>query len=238
MKDIILNLLDKIRAIRGHIVRLMKPKHGHFLFPIPKQSREPISRMYGFDRGTPVDRYYIESFLEENRDKINGICLEITDPKYLMKYGGNKVTRVDVLDVNLNNEMANIIGDLRDLKEIKSDTYDCLVITQTYVMVDDYEAAIRESFRILKPGGTLLATMPCLSPVWNINNNFWRFTVASAKYVFGKYVKPENLNVKSYGNALSGQAFWVGMSIQDVTKEEMDRNDSYFPVIVAIRAIK
>ena len=27
---------------------------------------EPISRAYGFDRGTPVDRHYIEAFLQRH----------------------------------------------------------------------------------------------------------------------------------------------------------------------------
>lgn len=28
---------------------------------------EPISRKFGFDRGCPIDRYYINSFLKQNR---------------------------------------------------------------------------------------------------------------------------------------------------------------------------
>lgn len=238
MKELKRKILNILRVARGAAVRVIKPKNSYFLFPASERSAKPISTMYGFDRGTPVDRYYIENFLEENKDCIEGACLEITDNKYTMKYGGNKVTRSDALDINKNNKEANIYGDLRNLDNIKNDTYDCLIITQTYVMIDDYEAAIRESLRVLKSGGTLLVTMPCLSPVWNIKNHFWRFTGASAEYVFGKYVEKKNLIVKTYGNALSGQAFWVGMSQKDLSKDEIDYNDPYFPVIVAIKATK
>ena len=235
MKNKILNFL---RIVRGYIVRTIRPKSNYFLFKAPERNLKPASIMYGFDRGTPVDRYYIEAFLEENKEYIKGVCLEITDNQYTEKFGGNRVTKSDVLDIDTNNKEANIYGDMRNLDMIESNTYDCLIITQTYVMIDDFHAAVKECFRILKPGGTLLVTMPCLSPVWNIKNHCWRFTVASSEYTFGKHVTAENLLVKSYGNVLSGQAFWVGMAIQDLTKEELDYNDQYFPVIIGTRAIK
>jgi hypothetical protein len=44
--------------------------------------------------------------------------------------------------------------------------------------------------------------------------------------------------VKTYGNALTGQAFWVGAAVQDLDKKEFEYNDPYFPVIVTIKAIK
>jgi hypothetical protein len=232
-------LIDMVRVARGFVVRnILKPKSSYFLFREPKRNVDPISIVYGFDRGYPLDRYYIDSFMEDNKDAIKGKVLEVTDRRYTKQFGGDKVTQSDALDINVNNKEANIYGDLRDVKEIESNTYDCFIVTQTYVMIDDYEAAIRESFRILKPGGTLLVTMPCLSPCWNLKNHHWRFTGASSEYIFGKYVKPENLEVKTYGNALAGQAFWVGMSQQDLTKEELDYNDPFFPIVVTIKAIK
>ena len=34
-------------------------------------STEPVSRRFGYDRGTPIDRYYIENFLALTKAKIN-----------------------------------------------------------------------------------------------------------------------------------------------------------------------
>ncbi len=233
--DPVFNLL---RKIRGGLVRLLRPRLHYFLFATPMKSVRPISIMYGFDRGKPIDRYYIEKFLYQHADSIQGVCLEITDATYTKKYGGSRVTKSEVLDIDKNNKNATIYGDLRKLRGIKANTYDCLIITQTLVMIDDYQAAIKECKRILKPGGTLLVTMPCLSPVWNINNHMWRFTSASAKYIFNKFFSEEKLQIKTYGNALSGQAFWVGMAIEDLTQKELDHNDPYFPVIVTVAATK
>jgi hypothetical protein len=40
---------------------------------------QPVSREFGYDRGLPIDRYYIERFLEAHRWDIYGRTLEIGD---------------------------------------------------------------------------------------------------------------------------------------------------------------
>src|SRR5262245_54268962 len=42
----------------------------------------PVSRTFGFDRGLPIDRYYIESFLAEHALDIRGRTLEVADNAY------------------------------------------------------------------------------------------------------------------------------------------------------------
>src|SRR5215211_3574717 len=38
---------------------------------------QPVSREFGYERGLPVDRYYIERFLETHRGDVAGRTLEI-----------------------------------------------------------------------------------------------------------------------------------------------------------------
>jgi len=47
----------------------------------------PISRKWGFDRGLPIDRYYIERFLSAHALDICGYVLEIQDNAYTRKFG-------------------------------------------------------------------------------------------------------------------------------------------------------
>lgn len=236
------DLLTLIRGLRAILFRNILKKRNYYMFSLPNvsnRSMEPISKKFGFDRGTPVDRYYIERFIKENSEVISGKVLEITDNYYSKTYGGDKVTQSDALDIRVENKEANIHGDLRNLNGlIENDVYDCLIITQTYVMIDDYESAIKESLRILKKGGTLLVTMPCLGPVWNIENHHWRFTKASAKYVFEKLAPNSKVEVQTYGNVLAGQAFWVGLSIEELSQKELEYNDKFYPLIVSIKVVK
>jgi hypothetical protein len=86
-------------------------------FSDPKNSLQPMSSVFGFDRGLPIDRYYIESFLEKNKKFIKGHCLEVHDSAYTIKYGEDRVTSYDAVDVDTSNTQANIYADLADAKK-------------------------------------------------------------------------------------------------------------------------
>ena len=58
----------------------------------------PLSDEYGMDRGTPLDRYYIEEFMACNAELVRGACLEVEDARYTRRFGRDKVTRGDVLN--------------------------------------------------------------------------------------------------------------------------------------------
>ena len=74
----------------------------------------PISRDFGFDRGMPIDRYYIERFLARHAVEIVGRVLEVGGDEYTRRFGGARVTRRDVLHVHPGNPRATIVGDLTD----------------------------------------------------------------------------------------------------------------------------
>src|SRR6202035_2497766 len=38
---------------------------------------QPVSRKFGYDRGTPISRYYIETFLKARKNDIRGRVVEI-----------------------------------------------------------------------------------------------------------------------------------------------------------------
>ncbi|HKN87045.1 MAG TPA: methyltransferase domain-containing protein, partial [Nitrospiraceae bacterium] len=120
----------------------------------------PISRTYGFDRGQPIDRYYIERFLARHADDIRGRVLEIADDAYTRRFGGRRVTTSDVLHVVEGNPHATIVADLTNAGHLPSEQYDCVILTQVLSVIYDVRAALRTVYRLLKPGGTLLATTP------------------------------------------------------------------------------
>jgi hypothetical protein len=72
----------------------------------------PFSRDWGYDRGTPIDRVYIERFLADHADDVRGACLEVMNADYSVRFGGARVTRQDILDVNPANMLATIVADL------------------------------------------------------------------------------------------------------------------------------
>src|SRR6266581_3322407 len=72
---------------------------------------EPTSRKFGFDRGSPIDRYYIESFLACHAVDVHGRVLEVGDDTYARKFGGERVGKVDVIHAAKGNPKATIMAD-------------------------------------------------------------------------------------------------------------------------------
>lgn len=228
------NVLSLIIKIRAEIMKRVKNRSGY----LSERSVKPISTKYGYDRGNPVDRYFINQFFAEYSDDIKGKCLEVVDPKVINEFGGDKVTQADAIDLFVTKQ-ATVYGNLKDLKGVvKSNTYDCLIISQTIHVNDDYDSIIKECYRILKPGGVLLVTLPTLSPTWNLQINMWRFSIESAKHVFSKYFNSKKLTVKSYGNQTGAIFFWSGFAIEEMTAAELKKNDPKMPLIIGVRAVK
>src|SRR3954471_8448929 len=72
----------------------------------------PFSDCYGWDRGLPVDRFYIERFLAARADRIHGEVLELRDAGYTRRFGGERVSRAHVVDIDAGNPQATLTADL------------------------------------------------------------------------------------------------------------------------------
>ena len=202
----------------------------------------PISRIFGFDRGQPIDRYYIERFLEEHSADIRGRVLEIGDPGYTEKYGKADGIRSDVLHAVSGNPTATLVGDLGTGEGVPVGTFDCMILTQTVLFICDVPSAIANAFGALRPSGVLLATFPGISQISRYDadrwGDYWRFTPQSAARLFGDVFDPDNIEVRAHGNVLVACAFLHGLAAHELTKEELDYHDPDYPVLITVRAIK
>ena len=201
----------------------------------------PISREYGYDRGQPVDRYYIEGFLSRHANDIHGRVIEIGDAAYTRQFGGTQVTKSDVLHVDESNPTATIVGDLADGDNIPASTFDCFVLTQTLQLIYDVRAALATVYRILKPGGVVLATVPGISQISNDEWGktwYWAFTSLSARCLFEEVFPKGSVQVESHGNVLAATAFLQGLATHELRQEELDYADREYEMLITIKAVK
>jgi SAM-dependent methyltransferase len=203
----------------------------------------PISDTFGYDRGLPIDRYYIERFLQEHSGTIRGRVLEVGDSTYTSRFGSDAaVERADILDVRADNPRATIVGDLTEPDRFSADAFDCVICTQTLPYIYDVHSAVRTLHRILRPGGTVLATVTSVSRVWTkgdrLYGDYWRFTSRSSRLLFEQVFDSEQIAVASYGNVLAAASFLYGLATSELRRDELDYDDPDIPLLIGIKAQK
>jgi len=206
------------------------------------QRTEPISRMFGLDRGVPIDRYYMERFLRQSSSAIHGHVLEIAERTYTERFGGSRVTKSDVLHLTGESPATTIVADLTSATSIGDDTFDCIVLTQTLQFIFDIQAAISELHRILKPGGCVLATATGISQISRYDadrwGDYWRLTDQSARRLFERYFRSEDVHVTTYGNVLAATSFLEGLATSELSRAELDVQDDDYQLVIGIKAVK
>jgi peptidoglycan/xylan/chitin deacetylase (PgdA/CDA1 family)/glycosyltransferase involved in cell wall biosynthesis/SAM-dependent methyltransferase len=202
----------------------------------------PISPVWGMDRGGPLDRYYIHSFLGRHRADVHGRVLEVKDPGYARMFGDDRVDVVDVVDVDADNEQATIVVDLARADAIPSDSYDCFILTQTLGLIYHAASAVAHACRVLKPGGVLLCTVPASGRIsyeaQGLDGDYWRFTEAAVRRMFAEVFSPDAFEITGFGNVLACSGFLYGLAPAELSPAELDAVDPFFPVVYGIRAVK
>ena len=202
----------------------------------------PISSTWGFDRGVPVDRFYIDRFMRRHERDVRGRVLEIANPAMTLRYGGDRVTRSDVLHPVAAPAPVTLVGDLASGEGIPEAAFDCAIVTQTLLLVYDVQAAIRTLGRILAPGGVALVTVPGITKISREDmdqwGQFWSFTSASLRRLFEEAFDAQRVSIEAYGNVLAATAFLHGLSAAELTEDELLHRDRDFEVLLAVRAAK
>jgi SAM-dependent methyltransferase len=199
--------------------------------------RRPFSGDWGFDRGLPVDRFYIEEFLSRFEADVRGRVLEVRDPFYTERFGGSRVMSTDVVDIDSRNENATIVADLAVPGSLPAGTFDCIIVTQTLQYVDDPTTAVANLWAALAAGGTLFVTVPCLPPIDPdlTEVDRWRFTPLGLEDLVRRGCPEGETEVVGYGNVLASTAFLMGLSADELRRRELDDNDPRFPLVACAR---
>ncbi len=203
---------------------------------------KPISEYFGYDRGNmPVDRYYIQGFLQRHNNDIYGNVLEIGESLYTKMYG-HDVEKAHIFHVDSENTNATYTGEIENAHHIPDNFYDCIIFTQTLQYIYRFEDAIVQLGRILKPGGTLLLTVPGLSPIskdpwserWQYN-----FTASALRKAFAKsFPNASELTLASYGNVMVATAAMYGLAAEEMSPEELNYQDDLYQVVNTLKVVK
>jgi SAM-dependent methyltransferase len=195
----------------------------------------PFSGRYGYDRGTPVDRYYIEQFLDQHTTRIRGNVLEVKDASYTRRFGDG--ARCHVIDIDGENPEADLHADLNSPESLPAAFFDCVILTQVLQFLSP-EEALGNVWASVAPGGMLLLTVPSLGRLdpHDHATDFWRWTPNGLAQLLGRVGIPAH--VSGYGNVLACVSALWGLSVQDLSAEELDVTDPRFPLVACAYAEK
>lgn len=235
LPDSVLKILHQTGLYKKYTPPPGKIKAGDF------NRIKPFSADFGFDRGGAIDRFYIEQFLSENNHYVQGNVLEIGDNEYTLKYGGDKVLRSDILHIDSRNTKATYIGDITEVPQIPSGQFDCIIFTQTLHLIYDFKSALKTCYRILKPGGCLLLTVPGISHIdqgeWK-DYWLWSFTDTSIKRLMTETFDGAVVQVNTHGNVYVAAAFLYGMGLPEFRKDFLVQHDPSYQVVISATAVK
>lgn len=214
---------------------LLYRNSGDILHSLPLM---PLDDTYGMNRGTPVDRYYIERFLESQKEWIRGTVMEIADRRYTGRFGEGRVTDSIVLHVDKEvPEINQIKGNLATGDGLEEGSLDCLICTQTLPFIYDVQAAADHIVKILKKGGTALVTVAGISQIIQYEmihyGHFWSFTEQSLKRLFAENPDVASIETMTYGNVKTSAAFLYGISSEELEPAELDFSDANYQLIIA-----
>ncbi|HEX4887932.1 MAG TPA: methyltransferase domain-containing protein [Luteibaculaceae bacterium] len=229
-------LIASIRKILQGLTRASNKVEWHKL-----RSLQPISEQFGLERGTPIDRYYIESFLHQQKQHVKGVALEIAESVYTKEFNSG-VTAFEVLHIDPNHAQATLVGDLSKPLLLPEDRIDCFICTQTLNFIFDVQQAVIGIHRMLRPGGTALVTVAGLTQISRYDmdrwGDFWRFTNKGIGQIFENTFGKDQIEVFTFGNVLSATALLQGISVEELQPEELNYNDPNYQVVIAIKATK
>lgn len=195
----------------------------------------PFSTNFGFDRGTPVDRYYLHRFLEAHRPSITGDVLEIQSPGYTERYG-HEVRRAHTVDVDPRFRPTHLVDLARSRGVIPDAAYDCVLLPNTLSVLRDVETCLAQALRIVRPGGTILASASAFVPLVPDAPDYWRMSLAGWTEVLGRVWGDAEVDLEAHGNCLAAVAAMLGLAAEELSEKELDVKDERYPVLITVSA--
>jgi SAM-dependent methyltransferase len=198
-----------------------------------------VTTDFGYSRGTPIDRYYIDRFIREFGSRIAGDVLEFGDDQYSRQYAGS-IRRSVVLG-----------GPVRGVECYQADltqpttyagigTFDCIIATQVLNFIFDIHSAVDGIWSLLKPGGCALISVAsyCQVSVHDATRwgDYWRLSPqAIAKLLEGRF---SSVTIRPHGNLTAAIGMLRGLCAEDLSKTDLDTEDTPYPIVIAALAEK
>lgn len=98
-----------------------------------------------------------------------------------------RVKSYESLDIEARAPGVTYLADVQAMPEVPTARYDSILCSEVLEHVARPDAAIAELFRVLRPGGRLLLTVPFLSRLHEEPHDFYRYTEHGLRELLGRH---------------------------------------------------
>lgn|GEM_PF-881130 len=222
------SLVERLTAERLLTVPIGGIDFGDF------KREEPFCPRYGNLRGTAIDRYYLNKFVAEIRNKVTGVTLEIGGSKANRElYNFSKTT--SYLTMDLQSEDSDIVADAHDPRAVDEASLDSVVLFNVLEHCEKPWVVVDNIYHWLKPCGQVFCLVPNAQRVHRYPRDYWRILPDAMDSLFACFPQRK---IYAYGNPLTTLAAYYGIASDELSQEELDYYHENYPVANCIHAQK
>lgn len=195
----------------------------------------PVCARFGFSRGTPIDRYYLDKFIDKARPLVHGEVVEIGGRNSNREtYAFEHAKRYRGFDIFASPDNS-LVGDAHDPKALPEAELDTLIAFNVLEHCPKPWLVIENMHRWLVPGGIALVMVPSAQRLHRMPEDYWRPLPAALAHLFSTWSECE-LHV--YGNPVTTIAAFLGIAVEELNAAELDVFHPDYPVASCIIAKK
>lgn len=194
----------------------------------------PVCPSFGYTRGTPVDRFYLEQFVDDIRSQVVGVTLEIggrPGNRELYEFWG--ATEYYTMDADPR-AGADLIADAHDRSACKQESLDCVILFNVLEHCARPWDVVENVHHWLKKGGTVFCMVPNIQRIHRDPRDYWRILPDALQGLFDRFMT----RVITYGSLLTSIAALSGVATEELTLAELGQVNPQYPVVSCVVAIK
>jgi len=190
---------------------------------------KPFCPRWGDTRGGAIDRYYIDEFMAKQLRGAKGVMLECGGSRYRRFVNPRNVESYQDIDILPG---CSLQADIQDMPLVANESRDLVICTQVLQYVEHPARAIAEFHRVLKAGGRLLLSVPCIEQENPRHHDRWRFTVRAVRELLVQF---SHQRVVAQGNLFSSACFLMGLGLADLSERMLRKPGAHFyQTVVAV----
>ena len=195
---------------------------------------KPFCHEFGYTRGTPIDRVFLDVFIDTIRDQVYGATLEIggrKEDKSLYRF--QNAEPFETLDVEAGSG-ADHVGDAHCITLFRPGSWDSILAFNVLEHCERPWIVVSNFLYWLRPGGMAFCVVPNAQRLHRGPRDYWRILPDAASSLFSDF---EEVTILRYGNLLTSQAAMSGIAAEEL-HYAMAYSDRDYPTVTCISARK